>query len=55
MKGNIFIRETKSRIAMAKAALSKNKTLEISKMDLNLRKRLVKCCIRSIGLFVSEN
>jgi hypothetical protein len=35
-------REIKSRIAMAKAAFSKKKNHFISKMDLNLRKKLVK-------------
>jgi len=38
-------REIKSRIAMAKAAFSKNKTLFTSKLDLNLRKKLIKCYI----------
>ena len=36
--------EIKSRIAMAKAAFNK-KTLLTSKLDLNLRKKLVKCYI----------
>jgi hypothetical protein len=40
-----FRREIKSRIAVAKAALSKEKTLFTSKLDLNLRKKLVKCCM----------
>jgi len=39
------IREIKSRIAMAKAAFSKKKTLFNSKLDLNLRKKLIKCYI----------
>jgi hypothetical protein len=40
---------------MAKAALNKKKkNLEISKLDLNLRKRIVKCYIRSTGLFGAE-
>ena len=34
--------EIKSRIAMAKAAFSKKKTLVTSKLDLNLRKKLIK-------------
>jgi len=34
--------EIKSRIAMSKAALSKKKTLFTSKLDLNLRKKLIK-------------
>ena len=36
-------REIKFRIAMAKAAFSKKKTLFTSKLDLNLRKKLIKC------------
>jgi len=35
----------KSRIVMAKAAFSKKKTLFTSKLDLNLRKKLIKCYI----------
>jgi hypothetical protein len=41
-------REIKSRIAMAKAAFNK-KTLFTSRLDLNLRKKLVKCYIWSIA------
>jgi hypothetical protein len=41
-------REIKSRIAMAKATFNK-KTLFTSKLDLNLRKKLIKCCICSIA------
>jgi hypothetical protein len=37
--------EIKSRIAMAKAAFNKKKTLFTSKLTLNLRKKLVKCYI----------
>ena len=37
--------EIKPRIAMAKAAFNKKKTLFTSKLDLNLRKKLVKCYI----------
>jgi hypothetical protein len=47
-------REMKSRIAMAKAALNKNKVLFNSKWDLNLRKKLVKCYIWSITLYGAE-
>jgi hypothetical protein len=46
--------EIKSRIAMAKAAFNKTKTLFISKLDLNLRKKLVKCYIWSIALYGAE-
>jgi hypothetical protein len=35
--------EIKSRIAMANAAFNKKKALFNSKLDLNLRKKLVKC------------
>jgi hypothetical protein len=38
-------REIKSIIAMAKAAFNNKKNLFTSKLDLNLRKKLVKCCI----------
>jgi len=46
--------EIKSRIAMAKAAFSKKKTLFISKLDLNLRKKLIKCYIWSMALYGAE-
>ena len=35
--------EIKSRIAMAKSAFNKKETLFTSTLDLNLRKKLVKC------------
>jgi hypothetical protein len=47
-------REIKSRIAMAKAAFNKKKTLFTSKLDLNLRKKLVKCYIWSVALHGAE-
>jgi hypothetical protein len=47
-------REIKSRIAMAKAAFNKKKNLFTSKLDLNLRKKLVKCYIWSISLYGAE-
>jgi hypothetical protein len=40
-------REIKSRIAMTKLAFNMKKTLFTSKLDLNLRKKLVKCYIWS--------
>ena len=46
--------EIKSRIAMAKAAFNKNKNLFISKLDLNLRKKLVKCYVWSMALYGAE-
>jgi hypothetical protein len=47
------IREIKSRIVMAKAAFNK-KNLFTSKLDLNLRKKLVKCYIWSVALYGAE-
>jgi hypothetical protein len=46
--------EIKSRLARAKAALNKKKTLFTSKLDLNLRQKLVKCYIWSIALYGAE-
>ena len=46
--------EIKSRIAMAKAALNKKKNLFTSTLDLNLRKKLVKCFIWSMALYGAE-
>jgi hypothetical protein len=46
-------REIKSRIVMAKEAFNM-KTLFTSKLDLNLRKKLVKCNIWSIALYGAE-
>ena len=39
---------------MAKAAFNKKKTLFTSKLDLNLRKKLVKCYIRSMAVYGAE-
>jgi hypothetical protein len=47
-------REIKSRIAMAKQHSNKKKNLFTSTLDLNLRKKLVKCYIWSIGLYGAE-
>jgi hypothetical protein len=47
-------REIKSRIAVTKAAFNKKKTLFTSKLDLNLRKKLVKCYIWSVALYGAE-
>jgi hypothetical protein len=43
--------EMKYRIAMAKAALNKKRTLFTSTLGLELRKKLVKCYIWSIALY----
>jgi hypothetical protein len=43
--------EIKSGIAMAKAGFSNNTALFTSKMDLELRKKVVKCYIWSIALY----
>jgi hypothetical protein len=37
--------------AMAKAAFNKKKSIFTSKLDLHLRKKLVKCCIWSLALY----
>jgi hypothetical protein len=39
---------------MVKAAVNKKKALFTSKLDLNLRKKLVKCYFWSIGLYGAE-
>jgi hypothetical protein len=46
--------EIKSRIAMAKAAFNKKRAPFTSKMDLELRKKLVNCYIWSIALYGTE-
>ena len=46
--------EIKSRIAIAKAAFNKKKTLFTSKLDLNLRKKLVKCYIWGMAFYGAE-
>jgi len=46
--------EIKSKIVMAKAAFNKKKTLFTSKLNLNLRKKLVKCYIWSMALYGAE-
>jgi hypothetical protein len=52
--GARFTREIKSKISMAKAVFNKKKTLFTSKLELNLRKKLVKCCTWSIDLYGAE-
>jgi hypothetical protein len=46
--------EIKSRIAMAKAAFNKKRALFTSKLDLELRNKLVKCYVWSIALYGVE-
>ena len=46
--------EIKCRIAMTKAAFNKKKTLFTSTLNLNLRKKLVKCYIWSMALYGAE-
>jgi hypothetical protein len=41
-------------IAMAKAAFNRKKTLFTSKLDLELRKKLVECYIWSVALYGAE-
>ena len=47
-------RKVKSRTAKAKAAFNKKKNLFTSKLDLNLRKKLVKCYIWSTAVYGAE-
>ena len=46
--------EIKCTIAMAKAAFNKKRTLFTSILDLELRKKLVKCYVWSIALYGAE-
>jgi hypothetical protein len=46
--------EIKCRIAMAKAAFNKKRNLFTSTLDLEMRKKLVKCYIWSIALYGAE-
>jgi hypothetical protein len=46
--------EIKCRIAMAKAAFHKKRVLFTSTLDLELRKKLVKCYTWSIALYGAE-
>ena len=48
------LREIKCRVGMAKAAFNKKRTLFISTLDLELRKKLVKCYIWRIALYSAE-
>jgi len=45
----------KSRISIANAACNKEKTLFAIKLDLNVRKKLVKCYYWSIAFYGDEN
>jgi hypothetical protein len=47
-------REIKSRIVIAKAAFNKKNNLFTSKLELNLRKKLVKCYIWSIAFYGAQ-
>jgi predicted restriction endonuclease len=47
--------EIKSRIAMEKAAFNKNRALFTSKMDLELRNRILKFYVWSIALCGAES
>jgi hypothetical protein len=46
--------EIKCRIATAKAAFNKKRTLFTSTLDMELRKKLVKCYVWSIALYGAE-
>jgi hypothetical protein len=47
--------EIKSCTAKAKAVFNKKRVIFTNKMDLELRKKLVKCYIWSIALYGAEN
>jgi hypothetical protein len=47
-------REIQSRFAMAKTAFNKKKILFTSKLNVNLRKKVVKCYIRSMVFMVMK-
>jgi len=47
-------REIKCRIAMAESAFNKTRAVFTSTLDLNFRKKLVKCYIWSIALYDAE-
>ena len=51
----ISVFEIKCKIAMAKAAVNKKRTLFTSTLDLELRKKLVKCYVWIIALYGAEN
>jgi len=46
--------EIKCKIAMAKVAFNKKRALFTSTLDLELRKKLVKCYVWSIALYGAE-
>jgi hypothetical protein len=46
--------EVKFSIALAKTAFNNKKTLFTSKLDLNVRKKLLKCYIWIIGFYGAE-
>ena len=46
--------EIKCRIAMAEAAFNKKRAFFTSTLDLELRKKLVNCCVWSIALYGAE-
>jgi len=53
--GSAITCEITFRIAMVKAAFNNKKTQFTRQVDLNLRKKLVKCYIWSIALYGAEN
>jgi len=48
-------REVKSRIALVQAAFNKEKALFTSKLNLDLKKKLIQCYIWSIALYGAES
>jgi hypothetical protein len=51
----ICTHEIKSRIGMAKEVFNKSKAIFTSKLDVNLRKKCVKCYIWNTSLYGAES
>jgi hypothetical protein len=54
MMEDVLVKLNVRRIAMAKAAFNMTRTLFTSTLDMELRKKLVKCYIWSIALYSAE-
>ena len=55
VNGSRCTREIKSRVTVEKAAFVMKKALFASKLDIYLRKKLLKCYIWSVALYGAEN
>ena len=52
--GSLLTREIKMRIAIAKEACNRKMSLLTSKLNIELKKKLVRCYVLSIALYGSE-